>query len=147
MAKAFEFRLEKLLELRRLQEDAATRELAEARQAVAVRNQVILGLLSEEDRAKGDLRDLQRRAIDVRLLRSASEFVGSLERLLRREYETLQELVKLEIEKRARLTEARKGVRVLERFRDRKLGLHRRESDLEEQRFLDEIGRNVAKGA
>jgi len=59
MAKAFEFRLEKLLEVRRAKEDAAQRELASARQAVEVRNAAILDLMDREDVAKSDLRALQ----------------------------------------------------------------------------------------
>ncbi len=43
--------------------------------------------------------------------------------------------------------EAHQGVRVLERFRERKVKLHRVELDREERKVLDEIGRNLAKGA
>ena len=147
MAKGFHFRLEKLLELRRRKEEQAQREVAAANQAVAERNRIILGLMSEEDAAKDELRAMQARAIDVGRLRRAGEYLSSLERLLQREYESLQELVKAEMEKRTLLAEAHRGVRVLERFHDRKLQLHRLEIDREERKVLDEIGRNLAKGA
>lgn len=142
--KSFTFRLEKLLDVRRLKEDVAQRELAAAHAAVLERNRIILDLLTREDEARQDLRAMQERAIDIDRLRLAGEFLSSTERLLRREVETLQELVKTEIEKRRRLTEARKGVRVLERFRERKALLHRQGLDLEERKFLDEIGRRIA---
>jgi flagellar FliJ protein len=147
MAKAFEFRLEKLLDLRRLKEDAARRGFAAAQQAVVDRNRMILALMNQADEAKGELRALQQRAIDVGRLKCAGEFLAAMERLLQREQVVLQELVKAELEKRRLLTEARKGVRVLERFRERKLRLHGQELDLEERRFLDEVGQNLAKGA
>lgn len=147
MAKAFDFRLQKLLELRRHKEEAAQREVAAANQAVADRNRIILGLMSDEDAAKDELRSIQERAIDVDRLRRTDEYLSSLERLLQREYEALQDLVKAEMEKRRLLAEAHRGVRVLERFRERKLKLHRVELDREERRVLDEIGRNLAKGA
>lgn len=147
MTKAFEFRLAKLLDLRRRKEDAAQREVAAANQAVAERNRIILGLMSDEDAAKNELRSMQQRAIDVERLRRTAEYLASLDRLLQREYVALQELVKVEMEKRRQLAEAHQGVRVLERFRERKIGLHRLELDREERKILDEIGQNLAKGA
>ena len=147
MAKAFDFRLEKLLDLRRRKEEAAQLEVAAANQAVAEKNRVILELMTEEDVAKDDLRGAQQGTIDVDRLRRAGEYVATLERRLQREYLALQDLVKAEIEKRHRLAEAHKGVRLLERFRERKVRLHQVELDREERRFLDEIGQNLAKGA
>ena len=148
MARAFEFRLEKLLDVRRAKEEAAQRELAAARQAVEVRNAVILDLMNREDDAKSDLRVLQQGgAIDLERLRLSAEFVGAVERQLRREYEALQRLVQAEMEKREKLTQARKDVRVLERNREQKVRLHRQDLDLQERKFLDELGGNLAKGA
>ena len=147
MAKAFDFRLDKLLELRRRKEDVARRDVAAANQAVAGKNQAILALMSDEDAAKDDMREAQRGTIDVDRLCRAGEYAATLERRLQREYLALQDLVKVEMEKRTLLAEAHKGVRVLERFRDRKIQLHRLDLDREERRFLDEIGGNLAKGA
>jgi len=147
MAKAFEFRLERLLQLRRLEEEAAQRELAAVRQAVEVQNEAILALLAEADQTRQVFRSFQERSIDVGRLRLAGDYLDWVERLLRRERATMQDLEEAEIEKRARLTEALKGVRVLERFRERQLRLWRQDLDLEERKFLDEIGQNLAKGA
>jgi flagellar export protein FliJ len=115
--------------------------------AVAERNRVILGLMSDEDAAKHDLRTIQSRAIDVHRLRRTGEYLVSLDRLLQREYEVLQGLVKVEMEKRKVLAEAHQGVRVLERFRERKARDYRMVLDREERKVLDEIGQNLAKGA
>jgi len=148
MAKAFGFRLEKLLDVPRAKEEAAQREIASARQAVEVRNAVILDLMDREDDAKSDLRVLQQGgAIDLERLRMSAEFVAAVERQLRREYEALQRLVQAEMEKRETLTQARKDVRVLERHRDKELIVYRKDLDLQERKFLDEIGGNFAKGA
>jgi flagellar FliJ protein len=148
MAKAFEFRLEKLLEVRRAKEEAAQRELSSARQAVEVRNAIILDLMNREDDAKNDLRSLQQgTAIDVERLRLSTDFLGVLERQLRREYEALERLVQAEMDKREALTRARKDVRVLELAREKDLRLHRQDLDRQERKFLDEIGGNLAKGA
>jgi flagellar FliJ protein len=147
MAKAFQFRLEQLLGIRRQREELAQRELAVAQQAVAARNQSILILMDQEEQAKNDLRAQQERGIDVGRLKLSDEYLLSLGRLLRREQETLHDLVRTEIERRQQLVEARKAVKVLERFRETKLRRHRQEAGLEERKFLDEIGQNLAKGA
>src|SRR6185295_18189159 len=147
MTQPFEFRLEKLPGVRRLKEEVAQRELAAAHAAVEERNRIILELMSQEDAAKNELRWLQQTAIDVQRLRLTAGFLVSLERLLQREYEALQNLVKIEMEKRNDLIEARKGVRVLELAREKKLQLHRRDLDHQERKFLDEVGQNLAKGA
>jgi len=144
MAKSFQFRLEKVLDVRRLQEKSAQRELAAAQQAVAERNRIILGLMNQQDDARKELRLLQERAVDVARLRLAGDFAASLERLLQREYETLQAQVLVEIEKRQQLTEARKAVRVMEKLRDKQARQHRQGADLEERKFLDELGRRTA---
>jgi flagellar export protein FliJ len=144
MAKSFQFRLEKVLDVRRLQEKSAQRELAVAQQAVAERNRIILGLMGQEDDAKREVRALQERAVDVAKLRLAGEYAASLERLLQREYETLQAQVLVEMRKRQQLTEARKSVRVLEKLRDKQARIHRQGTDLDERNFLDELGRRTA---
>ena len=144
MAKSFQFRLEKVLDVRRLQEKSAQRELAAAQQSVAERNRIILGLMNQQDDARKELRLLQERAVDVARLRLAGDFAASLERLLQREYETLQAQVLVEIEKRQQVTEARKGVRVMEKLRDKQARQHRQGADLEERKFLDELGRRTA---
>lgn len=144
MAKAFRFRLEQLLDLRRSREEAAQRDLAEVRQAVLERNQVILQLMNREDAAKAELRAMQQRGVTVALLRMAGDYLAAVQRELQREYEALQRLVRAEIEKREQLTEARKGVRVLERLREKQERQHRVGLDLEERKFLDELGRRTA---
>lgn len=147
MAKAFEFRLEKVLDVRRAKEELARRDLAAARQAVIERNRLLLALLNQEDEAVQELRALRQSALDPVRLRRADEFRASLERMIQRERGILQELVKGELEKRRRAGEARKEVRVLERFRERQLRLHRQEMEREERKYLDEIGQRLAKGA
>jgi flagellar FliJ protein len=146
MTKAFEFRLEKLLELRRLREDVAQRELGEARKAVAEQNRVILAILNEEEAGKKALRELMKKTVNILQLRLQEGYLASLERRLRQEYGRLQELSKTEQEKRKALIEARKGVRVLERFRERQYREYRHELEAEERKFLDEVAQNAATG-
>jgi flagellar FliJ protein len=144
MAKSFQFRMEKVLDVRRLQEKSAQREFSAAQQAVAERNRIILELMNREDDARRELRTLQEGAVDVARLRMAGEFAASLERQLQKEYETLQAQVLVEMQRRQQLTEARKGVRVLEKLREKQARTHRQGLDREERNFLDELGRRTA---
>src|SRR5262245_39343311 len=144
MAKVFAFRFEQLLELRRAKEDLAARELANGRQAVAECNHVSLDLMTREDEAKNDLRAMQERIVGIDLLQMASEHLAAMDRMLKREYVKLQSLMIVELEKQRLHTEARQRVRVLERLREKKELIHRQDLDLEERKFLDEIGRRTA---
>lgn len=147
MAKAFQFRLEQLLGIRRQKVEISQRDLAAAQEAVAARNKSILFLMDQQEAATKDLQAQQERGLDVGRLKLADDYRASLGRLLRREQDSLQDLVRVEIERRQQVTEARKGVKVLERFRETKLRIHRQEADREERKFLDDIGQNLAKGA
>ncbi len=142
MPRAFKFRLEKLLDLRRLREELARRDLALARKAVDGQNRLLAGLLGVEDEGKRALRSAKEKTIDMVRLRLLEGYLFSLERRIRREYDRLQELVLAELQKRRALTEALKGVRVLERYREKKVRAWRYEVDREERRFLDEVGQN-----
>lgn len=147
MATTFRFRLDHLLGIRRQKEELAQRDLATAQLAVAERQKSISFLLGQQEQAKADLRAAQSGAVEMGRLRLADDYLSGLDRLLRREQESLQELVKVELDRRRELIEARKAVRVLERFRERQLFRRRQELNLEERKFLDDVGQNIAKGA
>jgi flagellar export protein FliJ len=144
MPNAFRFRLEKLLELRRLREDLALREFSEAQRAVQAAQRAVLGVLQEQDAARKAVQELKQGEVDLVRLRLQESYRTALERRLERERETLQERGRVEAEKRRALVEMRKGVRVLERFREKKLKAWRAEADLEERRFLDEVAQQAA---
>jgi flagellar export protein FliJ len=143
MARRFEFRLEKLLGVRRSREEAAQRDLDGARKAVFEQNQAILPLLQEKEGGKQALRDLQRKTINILQVRFQEEYLERLERNLCREVEKLQELGRVEGEKGRALIEACKGVRILERFREKKVAAWRLEIEREELKVLDEVNGRV----
>lgn len=139
MAKAFAFRLETLLGLRRLKEDVARSALERARQAVATQNQALTGLLREDAEEKDALRELRRAELDLVQVRLHQGYLNALEHRIRREFESLQGLSRTETERRRGLTQALKEVKILERLRERQLKAHRAEADREERNFLDEV--------
>jgi flagellar FliJ protein len=143
MARRFEFRLEKLLGVRRSREEAAQRDLDGARKAVFEQNQAILPLLQEKEEGRQALRDLQRKTINVLQVRLQEGCLERLERNLCHEVEKLQELGRVEEEKGQALIEARKGVRILDRFREKKVAAWRLEVEREELKILDEVNGRV----
>jgi len=144
MPKAFKFRFERVLEVRRLKEDLATRDLALAQQAVREQNLAVARLLAEEGEGKDALRGLKRATVDIVRLRLQEGYLSVLERRIRAAAERLRELGKVEAGKRQALTEARKEVRVLEKYRDRQLKTWQYGQDLAERKFLDEVTQNMA---
>lgn len=145
MTRPFAFRLERLLDVRRLREDLASRDLALARRAVEEQNGLVLGLRGEVESAKEARRGLQGRdEMDLLQLRLHQDYQASVERRVSHEVRRLEDLVRAEAERRRAFVEARKGVRVLERFRERRFREHERAELRREQRELDEAARASA---
>ena len=145
MTRPFAFRLERLLDVRRLREDLASRDLALARRAAEEQNGRVLGLLDEVGAAKEARRGLQARdEVDLGQVRLHQDYQTSVERRLSHETRRLEDFVRAEAERRRAFVEARKGVRVLERFRERRLREHERAEVRREQRELDEAARASA---
>jgi flagellar export protein FliJ len=144
MSKAFKFRFEQMLDVRRLKEDIAKRDLALAQQGVREQNRAIVRLLAEEREGKEALRGLKRDVLDIARLRLQEGYLYALERRIRAAAERLQDLGQVEEQKRRDLTEARKEVRVLESHRERQLKAWQNGQDLAERKFLDEVAQNIA---
>jgi len=145
MARAFKFRFEQVLGVRRLQEDRATRDLALAQKALREQQLRIAQLLVEEASGKETLRGLKRKTIDVLQLRLQEGYLQGLERKIREAGLKLQDLGRIEAEKRRALAEARRAVKVLEKYRERKLKAYAYEQDRVERIFLDEVAQNMAR--
>ena len=145
MAKAFKCRFEQVLEVRRLKEEVAQRDLALAQNAVREQQERIARLLAEEDEGKLAIRGLKQKSIDVVQLRLQEGYLVSLERRIREAVAKLQELARTEAEKRKALVEARKAVKVLEKYRERKVRTYGVEQDRAERKFLDEVAQNMAR--
>ncbi len=145
MAKAFKFRFEQVLGVRRLKEEVAQRDLALAQKALREQQERITRLLAEEDEGKGAIRGLKQKSIDVLQLRLQEGYLVSLERRIREAVARLQELARTEAERRRALVEARKAVKVLEKYRERKVRAYAVEQGLAERKFLDEVAQNMAR--
>lgn len=138
---AFRFRLERLLEVRRAKEDVAQRDFAEASRALREETRRLTALLAEEEEVKAASRDARRGPLDLAALRLHEGYLGAVDRRVRATRERLLELGRAEAEKRRALVEAMKGVKVLERFRERKLAEWTRTRERDERKALDEAAR------
>lgn len=132
--KRFRFRLEGLLRLRRLRERQARRELAEALRA----------LRDAERRcqdAHGNLREAERHLAQAQgawELRWWAEAVDVRRRQLEAAEASRAEASRLADERWARFLQLRRDRKVVERVRERRWTLHRREQERREQAQLDE---------
>ena len=145
MAKVFRFRLDRVLEIRRVHEEMKKKELAQVRKAVSGQQGDILQLLMKLDQGKGVSRDLRRSSIDMTFLRMQEQYVNGLMRGIQKSYQVLQGHVLEENKKKAELSEASKKVRVLERLREKKKAEYMVDLGREEQKFLDEVAQNIER--
>ena len=141
MAKRFKFNLKPLLRFRKHEEELKRRDHSEAKRAVMDQNQVLLGLLQDEERTKVEFGGMKREAfLSIAQMRMQEQFLNSLAGRIRKEYEVLQHRLIEEAKTRRDLATARKKVRVLERLRDRRRKSYEYELNRAEVRELDEIG-------
>ncbi len=145
MAKVFRFRLDRVLDLRRLHEKMKKKELAQTRAAVTRQQNDMLQLLIRLDQGKGVSRDLRKEKIDMTSLRMQEQHLNGLMRSIRVGYQSLQERTLDERKKLAELAEASKKVRVLERLREKRKAEYMLELGREEQKFLDEVAQNMTR--
>jgi flagellar FliJ protein len=143
MSKPFTFRFEQMLEIRRLKEDIAERDLGVVQKAVRAQSDHLFRLRAEEEDGKGTLRGLKQKTLNLVQLRLHEGYLASVERRIREASAKLWDLGQVELEKRRLLVEARKEVRVLEKYRDRRFQAWRQEEDREERRVLDEVAQNM----
>jgi flagellar export protein FliJ len=144
---AFRFRLERFLEIRRAKEDVAQRDFARAAGAVAEETRRLEALLAEEEECGRAWRVPARGPLDLAALRLREDCLSAVDVRVRASRERLLELGRVEAEKRRALVEAMKAVKVLERFRERKLAEWTRALDREERKVLDEAAHAGREGA
>jgi flagellar FliJ protein len=145
MAKAFTFRLERLLEVRRLREEIARRDWAVAQRELREQKRRVLELLVEEDQGRNAARLIKVKVLNLDQIRLHESYLSGLERRIQDARARFQELLKGEAEKRRLTVEARKRVRVLERFREKKRQAYLYEVGRQEQKFLDEVAQNASR--
>lgn len=142
MAK-FRFPLDPLLELRRREEDARKRELAQFEGERQRLQDALRAKQRELSEGKQALRDSLVGPLDPAMLRQQATATMGVDRLARRTVLELAGLTQRLEASRQRLVEAAQARRAVEILRERRLEEWNREADRKEIAFLDDLA-NVA---
>lgn len=136
---AFKFRLEALLRVRtrvKEEEQWQLRGLNEAKQALELEITDLERQLREMDDVLAARPGEYLSVIDLKL---AGESAQRIDRRIHEKTASLAELDDAIIAKKGELIEAMRGVKALERLRERQAEKFRREQDGAEQKFIDEV--------
>lgn len=138
--KGFRFRLQRVLDVRRHRLEEARRTLARARQRLDVLATELRALEAQSRRAAEEMRAELARGLAAGKLAARQEGIYCLrEDAEQRTRET--EAARAELDAaRLRVIEAQRGVRTLERLRERALAAYRVGCERLERRELDEAG-------
>jgi len=138
--KRFKFRLQKLLEVRRLKEDALRQELARAQEAVRREKAVLERLTAARGATIDALRANVGGALDVQWIAAYHGYLGFLARRIEEQRAVVDRAAREEVRKREALIAARRARKVVEKLRERAYARYREEVSRAEQAFLDEVG-------
>jgi flagellar FliJ protein len=144
MAKRFEFRLQTVLRIRKQDEDACKRVVADRlRRIKAVHSEVVAlqGQMADEIRAFRQTHAVGR--LDMRQVMQHRHWLIHLQQGVLMANSRLAELQRQLEQDRIALTEARKRVRVLEKLKERQHERYRHELNRMEARENDEIGNTL----
>lgn len=139
--KRFQFRLQKLLEIRQKKEDREKIELAKASGAYQLevnKKQKVLNMLNNYRGQLGKNKKLTLRELQEydRLVSNSDAALGIIEEEIARK----KEIMNTHIERYAKLKQERMAV---EKLKERAWKRYQEEEKREQQRMLDEIGQNI----
>ncbi|NLG79667.1 MAG: flagellar export protein FliJ [Firmicutes bacterium] len=144
----FRFRLQKLLEVRRLKEDALRQELARAQEALQREKAVLERLGAAHGATLEELRASVGGTLDVQWIAAYHRYLGFLAHRIEEQRAVVDRAAREEAAKREALIAARRARKVVEKLKERAYARYCEEVAREEQAFLDEVGttRYVRKG-
>ncbi len=144
MAKQFEFRLETVLKLRKQDEDAAKRVVAERLREIRGVEAEITGLRGQIAQQLDAFRETNAAGqLDMTQISRHRFWLTHLDRGVLLGQHRLAELHGELAKERAALAEARKRVRILEKLKERQYERYRKELDRAEAIENDEIGKAI----
>lgn len=144
MAAMFRFRLETVLKVRKQEQETHRRAVAEAVRAVGQAEERISRLSQELRSTFEQRREAQQAAcIDVSSLRGHQIYQGWLQRRILESGVELGERERLLAEQRARLADASKRLKVIEKLRERQWTKHQVKLRREEQAGQDETAAQI----
>lgn len=144
MAKRFRFRLETLLDVRRMREDEAKRKVgaksAEIAQIDRLNEQTTDEILAQQETLRGSQ---QQAALDTADLQRARAWIAHLRRTIAERQTHKARLLEELHELQDALRQARVQTRVIEKLRERRYDEHRRANDRREQAEIEELAQQL----
>lgn len=146
MPRRFRFRLETVLRVRELREREAKRKVGAKMAEIAALDQLNQQAVTEIKKRQQDLgQSQQAEHLDTRELSSGRAWIAFLRRSIAQRQMTKSSLL-TELEKlRAELVAARTQTRILEKLRERKHEIWKREGQLREQAEMDDVARRMQR--
>lgn len=138
----FNFRLQKVLDVRKYKEEVKKQELAALLLEYQKEQEFLNYLKFNQDKYQKELREKQVGAIDVFELIFYYTYLFKLHQDIERQINTLCKLQEQIDLKREEVIQAQKERKIVEKLKDKKWIDFKKELDLSEQKFLDEIGIN-----
>ncbi|MCR4402726.1 MAG: flagellar export protein FliJ [Firmicutes bacterium] len=138
--KRFRFRLEKLLEVRRLRENALQQDLARAQEALRREKGVLETLGAARGATLEALRANVCGTLNVQDIAAYYRYLGFLAHRIEEQRAVVERAAREEAAKRDALIAARRRRKVVEKLRERAYARYREGILREEQAFLDEVG-------
>lgn len=142
MPRRFNFGLQRVLDYRKLIEEQKKQEFIKAQNETLLQLKKVSDLVKHENEQRDRLAGSKIGDLNPVDLRLAESFLITLMKTIKHEREILEQLYRNLDEKRSEFIEAQKKTKVLERLKEKKIKLWQYEVDLDEQKFLDEVGRN-----
>lgn len=141
--KKFEFRLQRVMEVKEEIEKQKERDFSLARKKVIEEENKLTAIKKQYESCWKDIEDkTSRETVDTTEIRQYYQYLQKLEGDIERQFIYLQE-ANAEMERRRHiLIEASKERKILENLKDRKLASYNEEMNRIEQNFFDEIAGN-----
>ncbi len=142
MPKKFDFRLQRVLDYRKMLEEQKKYEFIQAQREVILQETKLVDLYTQENEEKLYLSQLKKGLINPISIRLMESYLAGILKRISYEKEVLNQLKEEMFRKKTEFVEARKKTRLLERLKEKRFEEHKYELEREERRFLDEVGMN-----
>ncbi|MDR7865456.1 MAG: flagellar export protein FliJ [Sporomusaceae bacterium] len=136
----FQFRLETLLKLRRMQEEQAQIKLAEATAQYVAEREALAALEAELADHVAEYRRTLSEPVTVAVLKMFRDYNDKLKGDISLQHIRVESAAHRRQECLAALEEAARARKLVEKLREKRLAQYQAEALLEEQKLLDELG-------
>lgn len=136
----FNFRLQKVLDIKKHKEEEKKQELAKLLLKYKKEEALLFYLKDNQTKYQNKLREKQRGAMDIFEMIFYYTYLYKLSYDIKNQQDILRKLETEINNKREEVISASKERKIFEKLKDRKFSQWKQEQNLQEQKFLDEIG-------